>query len=313
MDERGLKYFEVVVQSGSIRGASDLLHIAPSAISRQIRELESVLDIKLIDRLGRRGVASTEAGDLLLGYIKKLRLRENNLFAEISDLNRLRTGTLRIASGGGFIGDFITNVLKKFSEQYPGIRFTFSGCAGDEVLRQVRDDRADVGLLLSFPTTQSTIRVPQIKTLLSNELQPLSLIVNSKSPIAKLQSIGFPQLKNIRLALLSESFIISHLVRTFEAQHHIRLSPVITCDSFEAITACLLLNLGAAILPVYCVAGEIAKGTVTTVPITDVLHNRLSVDLVVNRKRAEANSVVAFCDCVNENMLAFKLPKAQGI
>lgn len=305
MDERGLKYFEIVVRSGSIRRASDILHIAPSAISRQIRELEKVLDIQLIDRLGRRGVVTTDAGDLLLRYTKELRLREDNFFAEVSDLNRLRTGTLRIATGGGFIDDLITNALQQFSEQYPGMRFVLSVCPGDEVLRQVRDDRADIGLLISFPNQRPPTRVPTIKTFLSHDFQPLSLIVNSTSHYSKMDSISFLELKNIKLGLLNESFIISHLVRTFEAHHRIRLKPVLTCDSFDTLTAFLVAGIGASILPSYCVASELLKGTLASIPLADVIDNRLSIDLVVNKERAEANGVAAFCECVEENMLAF--------
>jgi DNA-binding transcriptional LysR family regulator len=90
--------------------------------------------------MGRRGVEKTEAGDQLMNYIKGLRLREDDFMARLSDMHDLRAGTMRIACGGGFIGDLITNAITRFSSKYPGIRYVLNVAAGDEVLRRVRGD-----------------------------------------------------------------------------------------------------------------------------------------------------------------------------
>jgi DNA-binding transcriptional LysR family regulator len=305
LDERALKYFEVVVQARSIRRASDILHVAPSAISRKICALEKHLGVRLLDRMGRKGVEKTGAGDELIQYIKELRLREDDFLGHLSDLNELRVGTLRVASGGGFISDLITNVLTSFSKQYPGIRYILNVCPGDEVLRRVRDDGADLGLLLSYPSPASTVRIPQVETFLSCSFQPLSLIVNSQDPLSKLDDIAFPQLQSHTLALLNDSFIINHLIRTFEAQHHIRLRPMLECDSFDSITAFLLAGLGVSILPAYCVSNEIKNKTLTAIPLKDVRHNNLSFELVVNTEREHSDGIIAFSEHMRENMLAF--------
>ena len=305
MDERALKYFEVVFQAGSIRRASDILHVAPSAISRKICELEAHLDVQLFDRMGRRGLEKTESGDQLMNYIKGLRLREDDFMARLSDMHDLRAGTLRIASGGGFISDLITNAITSFSAKYPGIRYVLNVAAGDEVLRRVRDDHSDLGLLLSFPISTSLSRIPLLETLLSCTFQPLSLIVNSQDPLSKLNGIEFPRLQSMSLALLNDTFIISQLTKTFEAQHQMRLKPMLECDSFDSITAFLLAGLGASVLPAYCVANEIRNEALTAIPLLNVRHNNLSVDLVVNKARERTDGIIAFSKYVQENMLAF--------
>ncbi|MCG6507207.1 LysR family transcriptional regulator, partial [Vibrio parahaemolyticus] len=53
MDERALKYFEVVAKTKSIRAASEVLHVSPSAISRKVSQLEAQLNVRLMDRIGR--------------------------------------------------------------------------------------------------------------------------------------------------------------------------------------------------------------------------------------------------------------------
>lgn len=62
---RFLRYFMSVAQHGSIRKASDELHIAASAIDRQILQGERTLDTLLFERLPT-GLRLTAAGELLL-------------------------------------------------------------------------------------------------------------------------------------------------------------------------------------------------------------------------------------------------------
>ncbi len=63
-----LSYFAEVVRCGSIRQAADRLHVAPSAISRQISLLEHELGALLLTR-SRRGVVPTEQGQLVSHFV----------------------------------------------------------------------------------------------------------------------------------------------------------------------------------------------------------------------------------------------------
>jgi DNA-binding transcriptional LysR family regulator len=62
---QSLKYFAEVARTGSLRQASETFFVAPSAISKQISNLERELGAALFDR-SPRGVVLTLAGQLLL-------------------------------------------------------------------------------------------------------------------------------------------------------------------------------------------------------------------------------------------------------
>ena len=62
---RGLRTFCVAAQRGSFRLAAQELYLTPSAISHQVKSLESELDVKLFDR-SLRDLRLTEAGSTLL-------------------------------------------------------------------------------------------------------------------------------------------------------------------------------------------------------------------------------------------------------
>ena len=62
-----LRYFSVVARSGSIRKASEELHVATSALSRQIQKLEDELGTPLFERLPK-GLRLTRAGEAVLEH-----------------------------------------------------------------------------------------------------------------------------------------------------------------------------------------------------------------------------------------------------
>ena len=66
-----LRYFSQVAESGSFRGAAGTLHIAASAINRQISNLEADLGVKLFERArGPAGLRLTDAGTILQGRLR---------------------------------------------------------------------------------------------------------------------------------------------------------------------------------------------------------------------------------------------------
>jgi len=66
-----LRYFYEVARSGSFRRAAEKVHVAASAISRQIQLLEDELGVELLER-GRKGVRLTVAGEALMHRVRRM-------------------------------------------------------------------------------------------------------------------------------------------------------------------------------------------------------------------------------------------------
>lgn len=64
-----LRYFSVVASQQSITKASELLFVSQSAVSKTIKQLESELNVKLFDRIGRT-IKLNRAGKLFYSYVK---------------------------------------------------------------------------------------------------------------------------------------------------------------------------------------------------------------------------------------------------
>ncbi len=122
---RHLRYFLMVCRAGSFRGASENLHVAQSAVSRRVADLERIFGVRLFERTAR-GVVLSGAGIALrsgaLAIIAEIEAANATLarYAEGAE------GVLRVAFFGttsrlGFVPELIT----RFRSEYPNIRFEF--------------------------------------------------------------------------------------------------------------------------------------------------------------------------------------------
>jgi len=74
-----------VARTGSVGAAARQRHITASAVSQQIRRLESHLDVKLLERVGR-GVRLTAAGEAALPVVRELWSGAESAFEQLAGL-----------------------------------------------------------------------------------------------------------------------------------------------------------------------------------------------------------------------------------
>src|SRR5215469_10692157 len=115
-----LRYFLEAVRLGSIRRASETLHVAPSAVSRQVALLEENFGAALFERHAS-GVRLTPAGELFAVQARATLRDLERLQSEIDDLQNLRRGLVRICSVESTIG--LLNAIEEFGREYPGITY----------------------------------------------------------------------------------------------------------------------------------------------------------------------------------------------
>ena len=95
MINAGLRYFAAVARGGSIREAAEELHVAQSALSRQILKLEAHLGAPLFQRHAR-GVELTSAGEILLSFAQMSLRQVEKVRSEVDALKGLRRGNVHI-------------------------------------------------------------------------------------------------------------------------------------------------------------------------------------------------------------------------
>src|SRR2546423_15700948 len=89
-----LRTFRAVAEQLSFSAAAHELSISQPSVSYQVKELEEVLGVSLLDRLGKR-VRLTEAGEILYGYTQRTLNLLDEAALVVEQLRGVRPGALR--------------------------------------------------------------------------------------------------------------------------------------------------------------------------------------------------------------------------
>ncbi len=260
INAKRVAYLYEAVSMGTVRAAADKLNVAPSAVSRQIALLEEELACTLIER-HRKGVTITEAGEVILRFYRESMSNEETCISKLQALQGLERGHIKLAVGEGFVGDLMSGPLSEFNKLYPSL--TLSICMGgsNEVIRQVEEDEAHMGLLF-HPASHPRIRSQAISC------QPICAIVSPQHPLAKLNSpLKLEQLLNYPVALQEGHFGVRQLLAMAEFQEKIRFKPILTTDSIAVLKQFVRSDMGFTFMPAFVVSREIEDQQLVAIPI----------------------------------------------
>jgi len=259
-----LSYLYEAVTMGTIRAAADKLDIAPSAISRQISLLEKELACILIER-HRKGVTPTEAGSILLQFYRESLSAEETCVSKLQALLGLQRGHIKLAMGDGFVGDLMLGPLSEFSRLYPELTLSISTGGSNEVIRQVEEDEAHIGLVF-HPSSHPRIRSQVISC------QPMYIIVSPDHPLAnQSRPMQLKELLEYPVGLAESRFGVRQLLAMAEFQQKIRFDPILTTDSFTVLKNFARSNMGFTFLPYFVVSKEVKDGHLIAIPIDNTL------------------------------------------
>jgi DNA-binding transcriptional LysR family regulator len=151
MELRHLRYFVAIGEEENYRRAAQRLHVAQTALSTQIQDLEAELGFKVFDRLPR-GVKLSVAGRLFLEDARRILREVNEAAARAARVARGQSGTMRVgftenASWRGVVPDS----FRHFRERQPDAELQLTPATSLEQLDAIRSGRLDAGFVFNMP------------------------------------------------------------------------------------------------------------------------------------------------------------------
>ena len=119
MELRHLRYFIAVADELSFSRAAEKLHVSQPPLSRQIRDLETELGVKLLER-SRQGVRLTRLGNGVLARSRTLVREAESFKAEARILDKRMHEELRIGYAPFPTALIIAKVLSSYHQLAPG-------------------------------------------------------------------------------------------------------------------------------------------------------------------------------------------------
>jgi len=146
IDPKSLELFLTVSEQGTIAAAADLAHIAPTAISKRISDLEGQLGVQLLLRTNK-GVTPTPAGCALVNMAQRILTDLDGVFLQMRNYASGVTGQVHIAANLSAITQFLPDGLQSFMEANPLVQVSLEERISTSVAQAVATNVADIGVL----------------------------------------------------------------------------------------------------------------------------------------------------------------------
>lgn len=277
-----LRYFEEVARHGSVRRAAEHLHIAPSAITRQVKNFEELLGVPLFERLPR-GVRLTSAGELMLFGVRRLQREFEASLSQVDALKGLRRGKVRIGVLQYLSERFVPTLVAEVHRSYPGISFTVHVGNSDDIAHRIANGDLDIGLCW---TPSASVPLRQVRS----APVAIGLVVPAGHALAKRRTVGFRECATLPLIVPTVDMELRRMLDNLQAGTAARAEPLLQTNSIAAMRQLVLDGTGVAIMTRVSVLEDIRRGDLVHVPLSDRGVKAMQFSLLV---RAEQNLSVA--------------------
>ena len=291
-------YFYEAVRCGTIRAAADWLDVAPSAVSRQIGLLEKELDATLVERHAR-GVTPTEAGRCVIEYFREQLAHRDDLISRLQELRGLKTGEVSLVLGEGFVSDLLAGPMQQFCRQFPGIRVNLDVGSTNDVIRKISNDEGEIGLVYNPPAEPKLVSR-------ASKRQPMMAIVGPDFPRRSHKVLTVQQLATYPLAATHPSYGTRQMMEAVEYAERVRLTPVVTTNSFAILKEFVKSGLGISVMPAFAVTAELQAKELFAIEIAHPILENAEAHMVTRVGRKLSVAANKMLQMMTGQMRAFR-------
>jgi len=258
---RQLRVFVEVARHLSFVRASESLHLTPPAVTMQVKELESAIELPLFDREGRK-VSLTTAGEYFLVFAKRLLATLKDADDAMARFRKLESGVLSV----GMVGTakyFVPRLLTRFREEHPGVELRLRvGSNREELVAMLQQGEVDLAIMGRPPKEMATRAEPFAA-------HPHVFVAPPRHPIL---AIGHPPLSAVAaypLIVREPASGTRALMDRFFQDHRVEPRIAMEMPSNETIKQAVMAGMGLSFLSLHTLGLELRCGLIEIVHVED--------------------------------------------
>ena len=263
---RQIQYFIEVAKLEHVTEASYALHVAQSAVSRQIFKLEAELGVNLFIREGRK-VRLTPIGKIFLEHMQQAMQIIEKAKQELAEYLEPERGTVRIGFPSSLATYILPTVISAFREHYPKVNFQLQQGSYRRLIDSVGKGEINLALIGPVPNDEKQIKG---ETLF---VENIVALLPATHPLAGQSSLKLGQLRDDSFVLFPKGFVLREIVVNACANIGFRPQVSFEGDDIDAIKGLVAAGLGVTLLPEITLIDNVPRGTVK-LPITDPVVTR---------------------------------------
>lgn len=307
MHAAGLRYFEQVARDGSIRRAAERLHVASSAVNRQILKLEEEIGVPLFERV-HQGVHLTEAGGALLRHVRHTFADFERTKSEIDSLGGVVTGHVRMVCLESLAARVMPAVVAELAVTYPRVTLSVIVVEPNEAWEELRSGQTDFGAVFVDRRAKDVEVQNSLVTAIGAVMRP-------DHPLARRKSVTLTDCADYPVLTLPDRWLIDAIMSSEFAKSGAGFKTRVISNSIELMRKAILSGLGIGFFTPVGFIDEIKRRELVHIPLAEPWLADSELGVLVPRGRAPSAPVSAVLEAVRAHLLALSrdLPKTAPV
>ena len=260
-DLTSLKLFVAVAECGNLTRAAEREHLAVSAISKRIAELEDLVHTPLLQRQPR-GVTLTPAGQSLLHYARQMLQLVQRMDAELGEYAVGVKGHVRLHAVASALTQFLPEELEAFLARYPLVNVALQEHTGKAVVLAVASGTAEIGVIASQTPVAGLTTFPY-------HADRLMIGVPAGHALARRKTLRFAEVAKYAFVGPHAESSLSALLTNAARACGVALQQRVQASSFDAMCRLVETRLGITMLPEGVLAPYAAAGRLVAIPLRE--------------------------------------------
>lgn len=290
MELRQLRYFVAVAEREHISEAAESLHVAQSAVSRQISNLETELGTELFERIGRN-VKLTPIGKIFLEHAFIALEAIDFAAKQVEEYLDPEQGTIKIGFPTSLASFLLPTVISAFKKEHPNVSFHLRQGSYRYLINAVKNRELNLVFLGPVPKKDEIIDTKILFT------EKISALLPATHPLATKKEIQLADLRNEPFVLFPDGFILNKVV--VDACKSVGYTPIVSSEGedMDALKGLVAAGMGVTLLPESAFYDSTPRRTVR-LPLSEPSFTR-NVGVVFPHNRELAPSEKIFLEFVS--------------
>jgi DNA-binding transcriptional LysR family regulator len=239
MEWHQISGFYQVAKLGSFTRASEAVFLTQSAVTQQIKALEEELGCQLFERIGKRKLRLTPAGERFLEFSETVLTKYEGLVDDLNKLEGFQKGRLRIAAPYTTLYNLLPKALELYTQRFPWVELSLLDRSHSKIIELVKNEDVDFGITLESLVSNnfSKIRWKKVESV---------LLTPKGHPLAQVKQVTLKEIAEYPLILPPKSKEYSSRQRLedlFRAQN-IRFRVIMESSNVELSSLYVEMGLG---------------------------------------------------------------------
>lgn len=240
-DPLTIRLFVALMEDPAIARVATKFHMAQSAASRRVADLESHLEVSLFNRTNR-GLHPTEAAERLLSYARRILHEIDEMVLDMKDFGSGSRGLVRLAVNASSLNVELSRLLHRFMQQYQQVHIQMQQQLSIDVARSVAENAADIGITTDGSYSAELVRIPYRE-------DNLVLIVPAGHALSRRKKIAFRDALAYDIVSMHPGSFNHHQLMQESARAGCQPNVRMLVSSYEAMCLMVAAGNGLGFLP----------------------------------------------------------------